>query len=75
MSQDTRSITERRRGGPYPSVFDTGSSTQFMLWNVSPGIYYIVASAYNSNSESGYSNEAVATVTGSVPAIAQARFR
>ena len=52
-------------GGPYPTKTNVGNVTTYTMTNVPAGTYYLVATAYNATAESGYSNEAQASVTDS----------
>ena len=53
-------------GGPYSEIYSSSSPiTNYDNTSVSPGTYYYVVTAVNSNGESVYSNEVTAIVPGS----------
>ncbi len=57
--------------GNYSVVTDVGKVTTFTVTNLGPGTYYFAVTAYNSNTESSFSNEVSATIGGSGLVISQ----
>lgn len=50
------------QGGPYPSKIDLPQGTLTATVQLAKGTWYFVCTAYNPDSESGYSNEASTVV-------------
>jgi hypothetical protein len=51
-------------GGPYTLIADVGLVVEYYVSSLPIGVYYIVATAYDADTESGYSNECEISIGG-----------